>query len=59
VVSQRRCSTEVQPNVTDDDTWIPAIDFTDREDSLLAGAVSFPLPSFLTADGAIRMVQSV
>jgi hypothetical protein len=25
----------------------------------LAGAVSFPLPSFLTADGAIRMVQSV
>ncbi|WP_160142470.1 HNH endonuclease [Arthrobacter sp. SLBN-100] len=49
---------EVQPFVTDDEAWVPAVEFTDREDSLLAGTVSFPAPAFLTADGAIRMVQS-
>ncbi|WP_461173235.1 HNH endonuclease [Arthrobacter sp. Z1-9] len=49
---------EVQPFVTDEEAWVPAVEFTDREDSLLAGTVSFPVPAFLTADGAIRMVQS-
>jgi hypothetical protein len=49
---------EVQSFVTDDEAWVPAVEFTDREDSLLAGTVSFPAPAFLTADGAIRMVQS-
>lgn len=49
---------EVQSFVTDDEAWVPAVEFTDREDSLLAGTVSFPLPAFLTADGAIRMVQA-
>ncbi|MCQ6270638.1 hypothetical protein M8J71_09125 [Pseudarthrobacter sp. R1] len=49
---------EVQPFVTDDEAWVPAVEFTDREDSLLAGTLSFPAPAFLTADGAIRVVQS-
>ncbi|MET4145190.1 DUF222 domain-containing protein [Arthrobacter sp. UYCo732] len=49
---------EVQTFVTDDDTWVPAVDFTDQKDSLLLGTVSFPLPSFLTADGALRLVES-
>jgi hypothetical protein len=49
---------EVQPFVIDDEAWVPAVEFTDREDSLLAGTVSFPAPAFLTADGAIRVVQS-
>ena len=49
---------EVQPSVIDDEAWVPAVEFTDREDSLLAGTVSFPAPAFLTADGAIRVVQS-
>jgi hypothetical protein len=49
---------EVQSFVTDDEAWVPAVEFTDREDSLLAGTVSFPAPAFLTADGAIRVVQS-
>ncbi|WP_455836154.1 DUF222 domain-containing protein [Pseudarthrobacter siccitolerans] len=49
---------DVQPFVIDDEAWVPAVEFTDREDSLLAGTVSFPVPAFLTADGAIRMVQS-
>ncbi|MFE5837629.1 DUF222 domain-containing protein [Arthrobacter sp. NPDC056493] len=49
---------EVQAFVTDDETWIPAVDFTDREDSLLAGTVSVPLASFLTADEALGVVES-
>ncbi|WP_307612738.1 HNH endonuclease signature motif containing protein [Pseudarthrobacter sp. W1I19] len=50
---------EVGPFVDDDEeAWVPAVEFTDGEDSLLAGTVSFPAPAFLTADGAIRMVQS-
>lgn len=49
---------DVQPFVIDDEAWVPAVEFTDREDSLLAGTVSFPAPAFLTADGAIRVVQS-
>ncbi|MFF2315380.1 DUF222 domain-containing protein [Arthrobacter sp. NPDC058097] len=38
--------------------WVPAVDFTDREDSLLAGTLSVPLPSFLTADEALGVVES-
>jgi hypothetical protein len=34
---------EVQAFVTDDGVWVPAVDFTDREDSLLAGTLSVPL----------------
>ncbi|MBT2547724.1 HNH endonuclease signature motif containing protein [Arthrobacter sp. ISL-65] len=49
---------EVQAFVTDDETWVPAVAFTDREDSLLAGSVSFPLPSFLTAAEALGLVES-
>ncbi|MFF1254913.1 DUF222 domain-containing protein [Pseudarthrobacter sp. NPDC058329] len=49
---------EVESFVIDDEAWVPALEFTDREDSLLAGTVSFPLPAFLTADGAVRMVQA-
>lgn len=49
---------EVQPFVIDEEAWVPAVEFTDGEDSLLAGTVSFPAPAFLTADGAVRMVQS-
>ena len=49
---------EVKAFAPVDDAWIPAVDFTDREDSLLAGTVSFPLASFLTADGALRMAES-
>ncbi|WP_307612655.1 HNH endonuclease signature motif containing protein [Pseudarthrobacter sp. W1I19] len=49
---------EVGPFVIDDEAWVPVVEFTDGEDSLLAGTVSFPVPAFLTADGAIRMVQS-
>lgn len=49
---------EIQAFVTDCETWVPAVDFTDREDSLLAGTVSFPLPSFLTADEALEMVAA-
>ncbi|MDQ1056437.1 hypothetical protein QFZ23_000338 [Arthrobacter globiformis] len=48
---------EVQAFVADE-TWVPAVDFTDHEDSLLTGTVSFPLPSFLTADEALSMVES-
>jgi hypothetical protein len=49
---------DVQPFVIGDEAWVPTVEFTDREDSLLAGTVSFPAPAFLTADGAIRVVQS-
>ena len=49
---------EVKAFVSDDDAWVPAVDFTDREDSLLVGTVSFPLASFLTADGALRVAES-
>lgn len=40
-----------------DDAWVPAVAFAD-EDALLVGTVSFPLPSFLTADQALRLVAS-
>lgn len=40
-----------------DDAWVPAAAFAD-EDSLLVGSVSFPLPSFLSADQALRLVES-
>jgi hypothetical protein len=46
---------EVQAFVTDDETWVPAVAFTERWDSLLTGTVSFPLPSFLTADEALEV----
>jgi Domain of unknown function (DUF222)/HNH endonuclease len=49
---------EVKAFLTEDDAWVPAAVFTDREDSLLVGTVSFPLASFLTADGALRMAES-
>jgi AraC-like DNA-binding protein len=49
---------EIQAFVTDDETWVPAVDFTDREDSLLGGTLSVPLPSFLTADEALNVVES-
>jgi hypothetical protein len=49
---------EVQAFVTDDEAWVPAVDFTDREDSLLAGTLSVPLPSFLTADEALGVVEA-
>ena len=48
----------VEAFVTDDDTWVPAVSFTDQEDSLLLGGVSFPLVSFLTADGALQMAEA-
>ncbi|MFP3461788.1 DUF222 domain-containing protein [Arthrobacter globiformis] len=44
--------------VSDDGVWVPAVDFADREDSLLAGTLSVPLPSFLTADQALGVVES-
>jgi hypothetical protein len=40
-----------------DDAWVPAVAFADG-DSLLVGTVSFPLPSFLSADQALRLVAS-
>jgi hypothetical protein len=49
---------EVQAFVTDDEAWVPAVDFTDREVSLLAGTLSVPLPSFLTAEGALGVVEA-
>ena len=48
---------EIQ-SLVDDETWVPAVVFADREDSLLAGTVNFPLPSFLTADEALGVVES-
>ena len=37
---------EAKAFVTDDEAWVPAVVFTDREDSLLVGTVSFrSLPS--------------
>ena len=42
----------------EDDAWVPAVDFTDQEDSLLVGTVSLPLPSFLDADDALSVVES-
>lgn len=44
--------------VSDDGVWVPAATFTDREDSLLAGTLSVPLPSFLKADEALGVVES-
>lgn len=49
---------EVQEFVADDETWIPAVAFTDRADSWLVGTVSLPLASFLTADDALSVVES-
>ncbi|MFE4545020.1 DUF222 domain-containing protein [Arthrobacter sp. NPDC056727] len=49
---------EVQAFAGDDDVWVPAVDFTDREGSPLAGTVSLPLASFLTADDALGVVES-
>jgi hypothetical protein len=46
---------EAQAFVTDEETWVPAVAFTERWDSLLTGTVSFPLPSFLTADEALEV----
>jgi hypothetical protein len=43
---------------TRDDVWVPAVSFTDHEDSPLVGTVSLPLPSFLTADDALSVVES-
>jgi hypothetical protein len=57
-VPRREASLEVQAFVSDDETWVPAVDFTDQEDSLLTGTVSLPLASFLTADEALSMVES-
>lgn len=45
-------------DVTEDDRWVPLVGFPDREDSMLVGTVSFPLASFLTADEALRLVES-
>lgn len=42
----------------EDDAWVPAVDFTDQEDSLLVGTVSLPLPSFLNANDALSVVES-
>ncbi|MFC9354516.1 hypothetical protein [Arthrobacter sp. NPDC057013] len=44
--------------VSGDGVWVPAVDFTEREDSLLAGTLSVPLPSFLTAEEALGVVES-
>lgn len=41
----------------DGEAWIPAVSFVDR-DSLLVGSLSSPLASFLTVDGALRLVES-
>lgn len=41
----------------DDDSWVPAVSFADGG-PLLAGTLSFPLPSFLTADEALCLVES-
>ncbi|HKS02983.1 MAG TPA: DUF222 domain-containing protein [Arthrobacter sp.] len=49
---------EVQEPANEDAAWVPAVTFTDREDSPLVGAVSLPLPSFLTADDALSLVES-
>jgi hypothetical protein len=49
---------EIEAFVTGDATWAPAVDFTDREGSLMAGTLSLPLPSFLTADEALSAVES-
>ncbi|MFF2299853.1 DUF222 domain-containing protein [Arthrobacter sp. NPDC058127] len=40
------------------DAWVPAVSFTDREDSPLVGTVSLPLASFLSADDALSVVES-
>ena len=49
---------EDQVFVADDDAWVPAVDFTDKEDSPLVGTVRLPLPSFLSADDALSVVES-
>lgn len=41
----------------DGDAWIPAVSYADP-DSLLVGSLSSPQASFLTADGALRLVES-
>lgn len=41
----------------DGDAWVPAVSYADPN-SLLAGSLSSPQASFLTADGALRLVES-
>lgn len=43
--------------VVNGEAWVPAVSYADP-DSLLTGSLSSPLASFLTADGALRLVES-
>ncbi|MGC0236069.1 DUF222 domain-containing protein [Arthrobacter sp. SD76] len=47
----------MQTELAADDVWFPAVRFADGG-PLLGGEVSYPLPSFLTADEALGLAQS-
>ena len=47
----------MQQELAADDDWFPAVRFADGG-PLLGGEVSYPLPSFLTADQALGLAQS-